>query len=149
VRASAPEIDQRFAYRYVASKLAEEAAGLLPPRSQAYATTLCWAAKYAKRDQARVEALFAMYRRNGAAGFSIGSDCEEPDFARARNFDDEQAERRAEKIAADAAWRRRGWLAYPLAGLALFLLVRFVFARAAYSPGFAREPSSKRTKKPD
>ncbi|MGE0397383.1 MAG: tol-pal system YbgF family protein [Kofleriaceae bacterium] len=159
VRASAPEIDQRFSYRYVASKLAEEAAGLVPPRSQAYATMLCWAALYAKRDQARVDELYAMYVRNGATGFSIAADCEEPDFRRARHFEEEQAQRRAEQVAAaqrarewtwprirDAAWRRRGWLAYPIAAIALLLLARFVFARAAYSPGFARDPSSKRTR---
>ena len=156
VRASAPEIDRRFSYRYVASKLAEEAAGLVPPRSQAYAASLCWAARYARLDPARVDAIHSMYVRNGAAGFKIGSNCEQPDFRRARNFETEQAERRAEKIAAaqrarewtwprvrDAAWRRRGWLVYPFAAVLLFLLARFAFARAGYSPGFARDDKPK------
>ncbi|MFN0249150.1 MAG: hypothetical protein ACKV2T_19860 [Kofleriaceae bacterium] len=133
---SAPEVDQRFSYRYVASKLAEEAAGLVPPRSQAYAATLCWAAKYASRDRARTDALQAMYARNGAAGFEIGANCEQPDFARARRFDDEQAQRHAEKIVAaqktrewtwprvrDAVWRRRGWLLVPLAVVLAGLLL--------------------------
>jgi hypothetical protein len=141
VRASAPAIDQRFSYRFVASKLAEEAAGLVPPRSQAYAASLCWAARYADRDRARTDELYVMYVRNGAAGFEIGANCEEPDFARARRFDDEQAQRRAEKIVAaekarewtwprvrDAVWRRRAWLVYPfvavLAGLLLFGIAR-------------------------
>lgn len=152
VRASAPTIDQRFSYRYAASRLAEEAAGLVPPRSQAYATLLCWAARYASRDPARVDELYEMYVRNGAAGYSIGASCEEPDFGRARTFDDDQAQRRAAKLAAaqrarewtwprvrDAAWRRRGWLWYPLAALALIVLARLVLARAAYAPGFARD----------
>ena len=151
VRASAPEIEQRFSYRYVAANLAEQAAGLVPPRSQAYASILCWAARYARLDRERVDQLHAMYVRNGAAGFEIGANCEEPDFRRARDFDDEQARRRADKIAAaqrarewtwprvrDAAWRRRGWLVYPFAALLLFLLARFAFARAAYAPGFTR-----------
>jgi hypothetical protein len=151
VTASAPEIDQRFSYRYVASKLAEEAAGLVPPRSQAYASMLCWAARYASLDRARTDAIYSMYVRNGASGFEIGSNCEEPDFRRARNFDDEQARRRADQLAAaqnaqwtwprirDAAWRRRGLLVYPLAAVLLFLLARFALARAAYMPGFARD----------
>lgn len=156
VRASAPEIDQRFSYRYVASKLAEEAAGLVPPRSQAYAASLCWAARYARLDRARVDTLHSMYVRNGAAGFEIGSNCEEPDFRRARNFETEQAERHAAKVATaqrarewtwprvrDAAWRRRGWLVYPFAALLLFVLARFAFARAGYSPGFARDDKQK------
>ncbi len=149
VRASAPEVPTRFSYRYAAANLAEEAAGLVPPRSQAYASLLCWAARYASRDRARVEELYEMYVRNGAAGFEIGSNCAEPDFGRARDFDDEQARLRANEVAArarwtwprirDAAWRRRGWLVYPLAATLLFLLARFALARAAYTPGFARD----------
>jgi hypothetical protein len=142
VRASAPDDDQRFSYRYAASRLAEQAAALVPPRSQAYAALLCWAAVYAHRDPARVEELYAMYVRNGAAGFTIGEDCPAPDFTRARRFDDEQAARRARAASAArserwswphvraAVWRRRAWLVYP--PLAVVLLgLSILVGRAA------------------
>ncbi len=136
VIASAPEIDQRFSYRYVASQLAEAAANLLPPRSHAYAETLCWAALFARRDRARVDALYARYIRNGAEGFG-GESCEEPDFHRARTFDDDQHLRamrtvlRAERARAwtwarirAAAWRHKSWIAIPLVSLGLLLVVQ-------------------------
>ena len=46
--ASAPKPDSRFHYRAIAADRALAAADLLPQRSQAYAATLCWAARYAK-----------------------------------------------------------------------------------------------------
>ena len=145
VRASAPELDRRYSYRYAASQLAERAAALLPPRSQAYATTLCWAAKLASRDPARVEELYATYVRNGALGFSdgFGARCAEPDFQRARTFDADRAEHRlraaiaAERRRAwtwprlrDAVWRRRAWLVYPPLALAVAGLLLVMAARA-------------------
>ncbi|MCX7354976.1 MAG: hypothetical protein NTY59_09130 [Alphaproteobacteria bacterium] len=45
--ASAPKPDVRFHYRVIATDRALEAADLLPERSQAYAATLCWAARFA------------------------------------------------------------------------------------------------------
>ncbi|HUS26945.1 MAG TPA: hypothetical protein VMZ53_00495 [Kofleriaceae bacterium] len=137
VRASAPEIDERFSYRYTASRLAEQAAELVPPRSQAYAAALCWAARFAHRDQTRVEELYAKYNRNGAAGALTGlfaEDCDEPDFHAARDFDERQAERRMQRAVTEArshawtwprirraAWRRRRWVLVPLAFLVALL----------------------------
>jgi hypothetical protein len=46
--ATQPAWPQRFHYRFVASQLAEQAADLLPKRSQAFAATLCHAAKYVR-----------------------------------------------------------------------------------------------------
>jgi hypothetical protein len=139
VTASAPELDQRFSYRYVASRLAETAANLVPPRSQAYAETLCWAALFARRDRSRVADLYSTYVRNGAYGFSseFGESCEEPDFHRARTFDDDQHERAVQSVLEAererawtwpriraAAWRHKRWLAIPLIAIGLLLLVR-------------------------
>ncbi|WP_044561425.1 hypothetical protein [Azospirillum sp. B4] len=45
--AAAPQPDQRFHYRSIATDAAERAADLLPHTSQAYAATLCWAVTYA------------------------------------------------------------------------------------------------------
>ncbi|MEA1675228.1 hypothetical protein [Nitrospirillum sp. BR 11163] len=45
---SAPQPDQRFHYRFMATDAAEHAADQLPHTSQAYAATLCWAVNYAK-----------------------------------------------------------------------------------------------------
>ena len=75
---------KRFHYRYVAADLAEQAADLLPARSQAYAAVLCIATGWVNnRDHARGEALWLRYVRNGsyvpwAADF--GNACEMPDF---------------------------------------------------------------------
>ncbi|MDZ5648517.1 hypothetical protein [Nitrospirillum sp. BR 11828] len=44
---SAPQPDQRFHYRFIATDAAEHAADQLPHTSQAYAATLCWAVNYA------------------------------------------------------------------------------------------------------
>ena len=41
VAASTAQPDARFHYRYVAADLAQQAAALLPPRSQAYAAVMC------------------------------------------------------------------------------------------------------------
>jgi cellulose synthase operon protein C len=76
---------QRYHYRYTALDLAEEAASLLPARSQAYAAVLCMATGWINNsDHARGEALWLRYVRNGpyvpwAADF--GRHCEAPDFA--------------------------------------------------------------------
>lgn len=138
VAASAPEVPQRFAYRYAASRLAEAAANLVPPKSPAYAETMCWAAKYARRDQVRVEELYRTFVRNGAGGSdAFGESCDEPDFAGARTFDADQARIRTERAVAKAranawtwpriraaAWRRKHWLALPFVAVLLIGLVR-------------------------
>lgn len=143
VRASAPAIDERYSYRYVASSLAEQGAELVPPRSQAYTALLCWAAHYAHRDQTRVEELYAKAVRNGAADALEGDfaeECDQPDFAGARNFADRQIDRQAQRMREAArakawtwprirraAYKRRRWLLIPLS---LFVgLVAMIIAR--------------------
>lgn len=139
VTASAPEFDQRFAYRYVASRLAESAANLVPPGSQAYAQTMCFASLYARRDRTRANELYATYLRNGAGALDgqFGADCAEPDFGAARTFVAEQQQRRVERALEKArarswtwpriraaVWRHKRWLLLPLLGAALVLLLR-------------------------
>lgn len=94
VAASAPADGHRFHYRYLASRLAEQAADLLPPRSQAFAASLCIAAKDIEYvDPARVHALYRRYVREGAYGFGggFGDRCPAPDLAKARTFERDHA----------------------------------------------------------
>src|SRR5260370_2547819 len=89
--ASAPKPDTRFHYRGIAADRAAAAADLLPRRSQAYAATLCWAARYAiaSSDQAKAEAIYRRYVANGAYqawARNFGRTCPPPDFEGARTF---------------------------------------------------------------
>jgi tetratricopeptide (TPR) repeat protein len=89
--ASAPTPNARFHYRTLAANHALAAADLLPQRSQAYAATLCWAAKYAfaSSDEARAAAIYRRYASTGAYqpwAKLFGRDCPEPDFAAAQTF---------------------------------------------------------------
>lgn len=84
----------RFHYRALASHLAEAAADLVPPRSQAFAALLCQAATYVEyREPARVKALYQRYVKEGPAGFGrdFGDQCPTPDFAHARTFAQDHA----------------------------------------------------------
>ena len=78
----------RFHYRDVAADHAEAAAALLPPRSQAFAAALCWAAKHVEHhDEDRRQAIYARYLREGPlydGSGAFGSDCPAPDLDRAR-----------------------------------------------------------------
>ncbi|MBZ4416896.1 hypothetical protein [Myxococcus sp. RHSTA-1-4] len=87
--AHAPPHAFRFHYRSTAADLAEQAAALVPPRSQAYAVLLCHAARFtASNEPERGKRLWRMYVKNGAlrAGEDMlfGQECPEPDFERAR-----------------------------------------------------------------
>jgi tetratricopeptide (TPR) repeat protein len=89
--ASAPKPDTRFHYRVIATDRALAAADLLPQRSQAYAATLCWAARYAfdSSDEARAAAIYRRYVSTGAFqpwAKRFGRACPEPDFEAARTF---------------------------------------------------------------
>lgn len=89
--ASAPKPDRRFHYRTVASDHAVAAAQLLPHGSQAYAATLCWAARFAKdsADQARATSIYRLYVATGpyqAWAKNFGGTCPEPDFEAARDY---------------------------------------------------------------
>ena len=87
--ASAPKPDTRFHYRGIAADRAAAAADLLPQRSQAYAATLCWAARYAidNSDQAKADTIYRRYVANGAYqawARNFGRICPPPDFEGAR-----------------------------------------------------------------
>jgi len=89
--ASAPQPDTRYHYRGVAADQALAAADYLPQRSQAYAATLCWAARhaFASADPAKAEAIYRRYVGTGAYqpwARNFGRECAEPDFAAARTF---------------------------------------------------------------
>ena len=89
--ASAPKPDRRFHYRAVASEQAVAAAELLPHGSQAYAATLCWAARFAKDvdDQPRATRIYRLYVATGpyqSWAKSFGGKCPDPDFEAARDY---------------------------------------------------------------
>lgn len=117
--AHAPPHAVRFHYRSTAADLLEEAATLVPPRSQAYAALLCHAARFLPGDPERVQRLWHTYVQNGASiGMIFGQSCPEPDFERLR----------AQKLAMPwESWRLRtlatvggGILLLPIMGAALF-----------------------------
>ena len=85
VAASAPAFPQRFHYRAVTSKLLEDAAELMPPRSQAYAALLCASARLSiDRDPEHATALWLRYVKHGALltqPMTFGRQCPEPSFA--------------------------------------------------------------------
>lgn len=83
-----PAQDNRFLhYRWQAVGLAQQAADLLPPKSQAYAAVLCNAANWViKRDAKTGQALYQRYINTGtryAWAGKFGYDCPAPDFAAA------------------------------------------------------------------
>lgn len=79
--------NRRFHYRFLAADLANQAADLLPPRSQAFAAVLCKASGWLQyRDLTAAQGYYQRYVKEGpyvewAANF--GLNCQEPDFARA------------------------------------------------------------------
>jgi hypothetical protein len=100
--ASAPTPNRRFHYRWVAADLANRAAGLLPPRSQAFAATLCKASGWVNhRDLASAQGYYQRYVQEGPYvdwAEDFGFNCQEPDFASAKQrlwFEREQRLRSA------------------------------------------------------
>jgi hypothetical protein len=87
--ASAPMIDKRHHYRYLAVKHGLDAANLLPPRSQAYRAVLCHATSWAPEEGLKKD-LYRTYVRNGSMmNFPLsslfGRKCEVPDFEQANH----------------------------------------------------------------
>lgn len=82
---SLPEADNHFLhYRWRAVDLAQKAANLLPPKSQAYAAVLCnatsWVIAY---DTKTSRALYQRYIKNGSYydwAAKFGENCPEPQF---------------------------------------------------------------------
>lgn len=104
---SAPRPNVRYHYRGVAADQALAAADYLPQRSQAYAATLCWAARhaFASADPAKAEAIYRRYVATGAYqpwAKNFGRDCAEPDFAAARSFWQRRIETWASQMAGSA-----------------------------------------------
>ena len=113
--ASAPTPDSRFHYRAIAADRALAAADLLPQRSQAYAATLCWAARYAKasRDQDKAWAIYQRYVSTGAYqpwARDFGGTCPPPDFEAAKTFWQRRITTWVKQMAG-SAWRHSGLLA--------------------------------------
>lgn len=133
--ASAPKPDIRFHYRAIAADHALAAADLLPQRSQAYAATLCWAARYAFASDNPDKAL-AIYKRYVATGAyqawarNFGRTCVEPDFEAAKTFWQRRVTTGVKEMAG-SAWRHGGWLAaLAIAGVAIVILgLRFLRGR--------------------
>lgn len=83
--ASAAQPAQRFHYRYVAAELANQAADLVPARSQAFAAMLCSATGWlVGRDVPAARRYYGRYVAEGPfvpwAG-NFGHDCPAPDFS--------------------------------------------------------------------
>lgn len=116
VKASAPVPNLRFHYRGKAIAVAEQAAALLPARSQAWAAVMCRATHYANGRDDEVQRLWKLYVARGAmveftGAFGSSLPCPEPDFA----------------VLAEAERKhvRKMWL---LGGLAVFAFVVAVVA---------------------
>ena len=88
VAASAAQPDARYHYRYIASNLAEHAAGLVPARSQAYAAMMCQSTAWMlDTDQASAVRIYRRYVQHGAHvkwARNFGSTCQQPDFQSAK-----------------------------------------------------------------
>ncbi|MET1078605.1 MAG: hypothetical protein ABWY06_11370 [Pseudomonas sp.] len=80
--------NKRYHYRYVAADLANQAADLLPERSQAFAATLCKAGSWLiERDLPSARIYYNRWTSQGAWlpwMVNFGRGCEEPDFDLAR-----------------------------------------------------------------
>jgi len=124
--ASAPKPDTRFHYRPIAAERALAAADLLPQRSQAYAATLCWAARYAfaSSDEARAQAIYQRYVSTGAYqpwAKAFGRTCPPPDFEAAKSFLQRRILGWIEKMAG-SAWRHIGLVLAAVVAAALLVV---------------------------
>ena len=136
--AARPSPDERWHYRRVAMHLAEDAAGHVPPRSQAYAALLCQASRYAKRSPDDVARLWSLYVERGAAVDFTGAfgsfeiECPAPDFQAVR--EGRRANERAAVVDAAAP------LAVPLAVVAVVVLWLRRRRSAGRAPAFHAPP---------
>ena len=78
----------RWHYRTIAAELANQAADGLPPRSQAFAATLCHASQWmSQTDLVAMRGYYQRYLNQGAYvswGNDFGKHCPEPDFSTAQ-----------------------------------------------------------------
>ncbi len=136
VLANAPKPDQRFHYRRTAVSLAEQASALLPPRSQAYAATMCSATRWIVFDDpAEGERLYRHYLKLGAyvpwgGIFGTSATCPKPEFARAQTMLDAQTYAARKKLLKKALpFAIAGFGALILLGVALIWRRRKATAR--------------------
>ena len=120
--ASAAQPNRRYHYRWVAADLANRAADLLPASSQAFAAVLCKASGWINyRDLAGAQGYYQRYVRQGpyvewAANF--GFDCQEPDFAGARQrLWDEREQHVRQALRPFKLWLPLGLLALLASGI--------------------------------
>ena len=77
-------------YRQIATDEAIQAADLLPPKSQAFAATLCHATTWIRpRDEDKADSFYQRYVKQGAIvpwATHFGHNCPDPDFNAARHF---------------------------------------------------------------
>jgi hypothetical protein len=88
VAQSGPSSLPRYHYRALAADQAERAAANLPPRSEAYAVVMCWAASWrmASGDQKGAWRVYKTYVKRGPSvswSNHFGRDCPKPDFTEA------------------------------------------------------------------
>jgi hypothetical protein len=125
VAASQPQPVQRFHYRFVAADLANQAADLVPARSQAFAAMLCSATGWLiNRDYAQARSYYRRYVDQGpyvAWAANFGNQCPAPDFDGAAKRLQFERVRWVKQIA-------RRYAPF-VAGGALVLVVGFVFWR--------------------
>ncbi|MEO5595604.1 MAG: hypothetical protein ABIQ97_00435 [Lysobacteraceae bacterium] len=118
VKANAIKPGLRYHYRDIAAGLGEQAAALLPPRSQAYAAVLCKAASWVIDNDPKFAArLYNRYLREGAHvkwGGAFGRDCPAPDFKAAQTMVWQQRWLRVRH------WIRHAW-PFEAGGLALLI----------------------------
>lgn len=126
VAASGPLPQQRFHYRYVAADLANQAADLVPARSQAFAAMLCSATGWLiYRDEAQARTYYRRYIEHGpyvpwAAQF--GTACPAPDFAGAAQRQRLEQIRHVKRVVRQAApWVATG---LALAAVVVVLMIR-------------------------
>ena len=86
-RATTPLHNRRFHYREIAADEAQHAAALVPPHSQAYAASLCWASYWVLSiDKERANDIYRQYAKHGAIVpwvRSFGTPrCPKPDFGK-------------------------------------------------------------------
>jgi hypothetical protein len=100
----------RFTYRLTAARWAAEAAGGLPPRSQAFAAVLCKAAGWMRDTpgerplhQSRLYHAYVVQGPHVPWAADFGRRCQEPDFAAARALEWQQRRARVRGFVRDSA----------------------------------------------
>jgi cellulose synthase operon protein C len=123
--------NKRFHYRFIAANMAEQAAGELPARSQAFAASLCHATRWViYRDEAQGKRYYQRYVKEGAyvpwgGVFGTTQDCPAPNFASAQAMLDQQTWQMRKRLLKKALpWVVGGFSLLILLGIVLKLRAR-------------------------